>query len=220
MLHRMPSACCVPTSLPDWWTSPVVRVIDVGAVGIGTGTDPAVDRHARYALNGCVLPVGERVRGYVQLSDTDTMNRVWGDRWGGTVDGLFVLQDVVTAGTVRAVEFELVVGEPARIYRSVLDGAVLGVVYRGLCQLLAGPRLGWRTAVELFSSVAASHPDEVVGVALGAFSRWWGCDAGLSHVPDADLARAGACAARGRAVSTATSVTGRRRSRRASAPSD
>lgn len=149
MLHRMPSACCVPTSLPDWWTSPVVRVIDVGAVGIGTGTDPAVDRHARYALNGCVLPVGERVRGYVQLSDTDTMNRVWGDRWGGTVDGLFVLQDVVTAGTVRVVEFELVVGEPARIYRSVLDGAVLGVVYRGLCQLLAGPRLGWRTAVEL-----------------------------------------------------------------------
>ena len=171
---------------------PGLTVIDGGA---GDGRHPP--HAARYMLETGVVRSGTRLRAYVDLMETDTMNRVWAERWDGTTDDLFALQDRVTAGTRRAMEIELVVGEAARIYRSELDDDALDAVYHGWHQLALGTRDGWANAVKLFSSISASHPAGVTGHALAAFAHWYGASQALSDDPAHDLAQAGAFAARG-----------------------
>lgn len=178
-LVRIPGLQVIDADVPDDATAPRARVA------------------ARYFLQSGVVRSGTRVRAYVDLDETDTMNRVWSDRWDGATDDVFALQDEVTAGTVRAMEIELVVGEPAMIYRAVLDDDALHAVYHGWYQLALGTRVGWRTAVELFASVASTQPRSSTGHALTAFGRWYGAAQGLSDAPVQDLEQAAASAARG-----------------------
>jgi class 3 adenylate cyclase/tetratricopeptide (TPR) repeat protein len=177
---------------------PGLRVLELepSAAGGRPGENIAHDRSAEYALTCRVVAGDAGLRVYGQVSDTRTVNRVWGRRWDGSADALFALQDEVTADVARAVEVELVVGEPARIYQATLDGAALEVVYRGLHQMMAGPA-DWRASVDAFRSLPAAHPGEIVGAALGAFSLWWGVVHGLSDRPDEDLAHAARLSARG-----------------------
>jgi adenylate cyclase len=174
---------------------PGLRVID-GHVG-DDGPASRARVAARYFLQSGVVRSGIRVRAYVDLDETDTMNRVWSERWDGTTDDVFALQDRVTADTVRAMEIELVVGEPATIYRATLDADALDAVYRGWYQLTLGTRTGWRSAVELFTSVASTRPRKPTGHALTAFARWYGAAQGLSDDPADDLEQATAYATRG-----------------------
>lgn len=179
---------------------PGLRVID--AIQVPPGGHRQADSadsgdHADYLLTGFVLSSGTTVRVYVSLSDMASMNRVWSRRWERTGDDLFALHDNVTAETVRAVDIELVIGEPARIYRSALTGDALDALYRGLYKVLAGPRSAWRSAVDDFVFVAASPEGEVLGSSLAAFSLWWAVLHGLSEAPDDDLERASTLATRG-----------------------
>lgn len=173
---------------------PGLRVIETGA------DDRAFETDARYLLESGVVRSGRALRAYVQLLDALTMNRVWSDRWEGSDDDLFALQDAVSAGTARAMEIELVVGQPALIYRAELDAEDLEAIYRGWHQLTRGTRDSWRTAARLFTGVADRWPDKVAGHALVAFVRWWGTVQGLSDDPETDLRDATAHAERGAAI--------------------
>ena len=155
------------------------------------------DVGASYALHTGVVRSGARLRVYATLLELETMNRVWGARWEGTTDDLFALQDRVAADTMRAMEIELVVGQPAMLYRSELDAAERAAVYQGWHQLDHGTREGWRRAVELFTSVVRSRPDSVTGYGLAAFAHWLGAVEGWSDTPTDDLRTAAWHAARG-----------------------
>ena len=174
---------------------PELRVIDAA---VATGAQAlGAELGAAYVLESGVVRSGERLRAYAEIVETVTMNRVWSHRWEGTTHDVFALQDAFTAGTVRALEIDLVIGEPARIYRASLDGAELWAVYQGWYHFATGTPAAWRRAVDLFGSVARARPEVTAGVALTAFALWWGGVQGLSDDPEADLEQAGAFARRG-----------------------
>jgi adenylate cyclase len=58
----------------------------------------------RYLLEGSVRKAGNRVRIAGQLIDTSTGAHIWADRFDGTLDDIFELQDQVAASVVGAIE--------------------------------------------------------------------------------------------------------------------
>ncbi len=174
---------------------PGLEVTDVGAGANARVKLAAVE--TRYVLESRVVRSGTGVRAYASLYEVATMNLVWGQRWEGSTDDVFALQDRVTADTVRAMEVELVIGAPAVIYRAALDAESREAVYRGWHELSSGTREGWRTARRLFATIVRRQPDEVSGYALGAYVCWYGAVQGMSDTPEEDLATAAHYAARG-----------------------
>src|SRR5215510_4578514 len=71
------------------------RAVDVKQVGRELGV--------RYVLEGSVRKAGNRVRIMGQLIDASTAAHLWADRFEGTLDDIFDLQDQVTANVVAAI---------------------------------------------------------------------------------------------------------------------
>jgi TolB-like protein/class 3 adenylate cyclase/Flp pilus assembly protein TadD len=72
------------------------RAVDVRQVGKELGV--------RYAVEGSVRRVGERVRITTQLVETDTGNHIWSTKVDGAVSDLFDLQDKVAAEVASAIQ--------------------------------------------------------------------------------------------------------------------
>ena len=72
------------------------RAVDVRQVGRELGV--------RYAVEGSVRRVGERVRITTQLVETDTGSHIWSTRVDGAVSDLFDLQDKVAAEVAGAIQ--------------------------------------------------------------------------------------------------------------------
>jgi adenylate cyclase len=72
------------------------RSVDVRQVGKELGV--------RYAVEGSVRRVGERVRITTQLVETDTGNHIWSTKVDGAVSDLFDLQDKVAAEVASAIQ--------------------------------------------------------------------------------------------------------------------
>jgi adenylate cyclase len=68
----------------------------------------------RYVLEGSVRRGGDRVRVTAQLIDTQTGGHVWADRYDGTLDDIFELQDDITAKVLSAVGPEITLAEIQR----------------------------------------------------------------------------------------------------------
>jgi adenylate cyclase len=187
--------------------NPGLRVINVQAGEPGGDQEPGADAGAAYILTTGVVRSGTRLRAYGDLYETVTLNRVWTQRWEGTTDDVFALQDAVSGGTLRALEIELVIGEPARIYRAVLDDRALEHVYRGWHHMAVGSRVASRRAVEHFTAVMRSHPQSPIGPALAAFALWWAMSQDLSDDTVRDRAQAEAWARQGMALDDDTGLS-------------
>ncbi len=72
------------------------RAVDVKQVARELGV--------RYVLEGSVRKAGNRVRIAGQLIDATTGAHIWADRFDGTLDDIFDLQDQVAGGVVGAIE--------------------------------------------------------------------------------------------------------------------
>jgi len=83
------------------------RAVDVKQVGRELGV--------RYILEGSVRKAGNRVRISGQLIDTSTGVHLWADRFDGSLEDIFDLQDQITASVVGAIAPKL---EQAEIERS------------------------------------------------------------------------------------------------------
>ena len=83
------------------------RAVDVKQVGRELGV--------RYILEGSVRKAGSRVRITGQLIDTATGAHLWADRFDGSLEDIFDLQDQVTASVVGAIAPKL---EQAEIDRA------------------------------------------------------------------------------------------------------
>ena len=80
---------------------------------------------ARYVLEGSVRKAGNRVRLAAQLIDSLNGGHVWADRFEGSLDEVFDLQDRITQEIVAALEVRLTHGEEVRIWRK-RSGSPLG----------------------------------------------------------------------------------------------
>ena len=71
----------------------------------------------RYVLEGSVRKAGNRVRITGQLIDTATGAHLWADRFDGSLDDIFDLQDQVASGVAGAIEPRLRLAEIERASR-------------------------------------------------------------------------------------------------------
>jgi adenylate cyclase len=79
--------------------------------------DVARELGVRYVLEGSVRREGETVRINAQLIDGTTGGHVWADRYDGTFDGIFTLQDKVIGQIVAELKVKLTNAEQAQLAR-------------------------------------------------------------------------------------------------------
>jgi TolB-like protein/tetratricopeptide (TPR) repeat protein len=70
----------------------------------------------RFVLEGSIRVAGSRVRVTAQLIDGISGNHVWAERFDGTLDDIFGMQDQITREIVLALQVKLTYGELARLW--------------------------------------------------------------------------------------------------------
>jgi adenylate cyclase len=85
------------------------RPVDVRAVGRELGV--------RYVLEGSVRKAGDRVRVTAQLLEATTGNHLWAERYDGSLQDIFAIQDEITASVVGRIGPELLAAEHVRASR-------------------------------------------------------------------------------------------------------
>lgn len=75
------------------------------------------DLGVRYVVEGSVRKAGNRVRITAQLIDGSTDGHVWADRYDGTLEDIFELQDEVTCQIVNALKMRLLPEEKQAIQK-------------------------------------------------------------------------------------------------------
>ena len=163
-------------------------------------------RTARYMLESGVHQLGEQVRIYVTLFDVTTMNVVKSHKWTAGIDEMIELSDRIAEESARAVQVDLIVGEPAGLYAELDDPEAIEKVYLGWYHMRSGNLQGWAQALDLFEDVAETHPDQPYGHVLAAFALWMGVANGWAPDPDAALAEARRRAGTGAAVGDPTGM--------------
>jgi TolB-like protein/class 3 adenylate cyclase/Flp pilus assembly protein TadD len=140
------------------------RSIDVRQVGRELGV--------RYAVEGSVRRVGERVRITAQLVETETANHIWSTKIDGAVSDLFDLQDRVAAEVASAIQPSIrrVEVERARTKRPETLAAY-DLVMRSLPHLWAHRMAENPQAISYLTKALALEPTYGLAAALGAWAH-------------------------------------------------
>lgn len=126
----------------------------------------------RYVLEGSVRKTGNKVRITGQLIDAVTGMHLWAERFEGTLDDIFELQDQMTQSVVGAISPQLERAEIERAKRKptenldAYDDCLRGIekLQRGTRESIRRPRCWYRPARQ--GRAAESEPR------LGMVSRW------------------------------------------------
>ena len=162
---------------------------------IDAATSPETDlaapssNGAGYMLQSGMFVLGDQIRIYAQMLETGTINIVWADRWEAERSGILALADQAANDVGRAVEIELIVGEPARIYNEYLDAETLTWVYQGWYELTSAAKPGWMKSIELFRRLLDNESSRLLAHGLLAYAHWMGAEFRFGD-PAAELALA------------------------------
>lgn len=85
------------------------KVVDIKQVGRELGVG--------YILEGSLRKAGDRIRMSAQLVEAETGRHVWSQRYDGSLDDIFALQDEITLSVVGAIEPSLRKAEIERVNR-------------------------------------------------------------------------------------------------------
>jgi adenylate cyclase len=121
----------------------------------------------RYVLEGSVRRAGNRVRITGQLIDTATSAHIWADRFDGTLDDIFELQDQVASSVAGAIEPKLRQSEIERAGRKPAANLTAYDLYlRALAQSYRFTEEGLVEAVALARQALATDPSYFPAAAL------------------------------------------------------
>jgi adenylate cyclase len=135
------------------------QAIDVKQVGRELGV--------RYVLEGSVRKGGNRVRITAQLIEAETDAHLWADRFDGSLEDVFELQDQVATSVAGVIEPALQIAEIRRSAdRPTSDLTAYDLYLRALSHLYSWDREGTIAAFELLER--AIERDPRYGIALAA----------------------------------------------------
>jgi TolB-like protein/Tfp pilus assembly protein PilF len=142
------------------------RAVDVKQVGRELGVG--------YVLEGSVRRAANRVRITGQLIDATTGAHLWAERFEGTLDDIFELQDQIAASVVGAVAPQLERAEIGRAQRApTLSLNAYDFYLRGIANLQQGSREAIGEALRLFDQAIALDPDFASAYGAAAWCHFW-----------------------------------------------
>jgi len=138
------------------------RAVDVRQVGRELGV--------RYLLEGSVRKAANRVRITGQLIEAASAAHLWADRFDGTPEDIFDLQDQVTASVVGAISPALEQAEIERVKRKPTESlGAYDYFLRGRAALHEGSVQGHKEALQLFCRAIELDPDFASAYGMAAY---------------------------------------------------
>ena len=142
------------------------RAVDVKQIGRELGV--------RYVLEGSVRKAANRVRITGQLIDATTGAHLWAERFEGTLDDIFELQDQVAASVVGAIAPQLERAEIERAKRKPTENLNAYDYYlRGTANVHQGTRDAIHEALSLFENAIRLDPNFASAYAMAAWCYFW-----------------------------------------------
>lgn len=155
-------------------------------------TEVGRDLGVRYILEGSIQKAGDRLRIFTNLVEAKTARMIWHDRFDGSIEDIFDLQDTVAESVAAAIEPKLIWAEAARArskptqnlaaYDLCMKAAPLVYRQNSLAHLEEG--------LALLKQALSLDPDYLQAKALtcyahtGAFaSRWWPFEKAVAALP-------------------------------------
>jgi adenylate cyclase len=128
------------------------RAVDVKQVGLELGV--------RYILEGSVRKSGARVRIIGQLVEAAAGHQLWADRFEGTLENVFQLQDQIAASVVAALEPSLRSAEINRARKKPTESLGAYDLYlRAIFEFRTYGEPGYRAAENLLRKAVAHDPE-------------------------------------------------------------
>lgn len=138
------------------------RAVDVRQVGRELGV--------RYLLEGSVRKAANRVRITGQLIDAASAAHLWADRFDGSPEDIFDLQDQVTASVVGAISPALEQAEIDRVKRKPTESlGAYDYFLRGMAAVYRESREGHREALDLFYKAIELDPEFASAHGMAAY---------------------------------------------------
>jgi len=138
------------------------RAVDVRQVGRELGV--------RYLLEGSVRKAANRVRITGQLIDAASAAHLWADRFDGTPEDIFDLQDQVTSSVVGAISPALEQAEIDRVKRKPTESlGAYDYFLRGMAGIYQETLQGHREALQLFYKAIELDPDFASAYGMAAY---------------------------------------------------
>jgi TolB-like protein/Tfp pilus assembly protein PilF len=142
------------------------RAVDVKQVGRELGV--------RYVLEGSIRKAMNRIRITGQLVDATSGAHLWAERYEGTLDDIFDLQDRMTESVVGAIAPQLERLEIERAKRKPTESLDAYDYYlRGMASFHQGTREAMSQALSLFHQAIALDPDFASAYAMAAWCIFW-----------------------------------------------
>jgi adenylate cyclase len=164
------------------------RTVDVKQVGRELGV--------RYVLEGAVRKSGNRVRITGQLIDAETGAHLWADRFDGSLEDVFDLQDKIALSVAGVIEPALQTAEMRRsAARPMPDLTAYDLYLRALAVLFPITKEGLFEALRLLKQAIAIDPRYGVALSWAAFCHMqlvhqgWAQAAQMNRYKATDLAR-------------------------------
>jgi len=125
---------------------------------------------ARYVIEGSVRKGGSRLRITAQLIETTSGNHLWAEKYDGTLDEVFDLQDRITEGVVGAIEPSVRLAEIERARRKRPDSLDAYDLYlQALPHAWAYTPTDSEKASELLETALRIDPEYTAAHGLAAF---------------------------------------------------
>jgi adenylate cyclase len=127
------------------------RTVDIKQVGRELGV--------RYVLEGSIRRAANKLRITAQLIEAETGHHIWADRWDGTDEDVFDLQDRITQRVVSAIEPNIQTHEIERNRSKPTDSLEAYDLYlRALPEFYAYSERGYRAAEQLLRHATKLDP--------------------------------------------------------------
>lgn len=157
------------------------RAVDVKQVGRELGV--------RYVLEGSVRKAANRVRITGQLIDAATGAHIWAERFEGTLDDIFELQDQIAASVVGAMAPQLERAEIERAQRVPTTSLNAYDCYlRGVADMQRGSREAIAAALPLFHRAMGLDPAFASAHGMAAWCYFWRKVNGWMAEPEQEIA--------------------------------
>ena len=128
----------------------------------------------RYVLEGSVRKSGNKVRITGQLIDATRGTHLWAERFEGTLDDIFELQDQITESVVGAIAPQLERAEIERAKRKPTENLDAYDYYlRAMAKLHSGSREAIVEALSMFYQAIALDPEFASAYGMAAWCFFW-----------------------------------------------